>query len=215
MLASVGTFLHTGLKVPYFIWFGRNNCQPQTWERAAEPPWNMNAAMVIASALCIFIGCYTPYLYDQLPYAVEYRPYTAYHLSETLQLLLFTAVGFFLLIKKLEPEATISLDLDWFYRQGGRLLLWLARRPLQWVDTGAGELYRLAGLKPLMAIARLAGRFDNRVIDGAVDGLAQGIGNLGGRLRQAQRGQVQENLTLALLALAGLGLVLYLSWGGA
>jgi multicomponent Na+:H+ antiporter subunit D len=211
-LASVGTFLHTGLKVPYFIWFGKNHCKPQTWERAAEPPWNMNAAMIIASVLCVFIGCYTPYLYDMLPYAVEYRPYTAYHLSETLQILLFTGVGFFLLIKKLEPEPTISLDLDWFYRKGGRLLLWLARRPIQWADTGVGELYRLAGLRSLMGAARLAGRFDNGIIDGAVDGFAQGIRGLGGRLRLAQRGQVQENLALALLALAGLALLLYLWW---
>jgi multicomponent Na+:H+ antiporter subunit D len=209
MLASVGTFLHTGLKVPYFIWFGKNNCKPQTWERAVEPPWNMNAAMVIASVLCVLIGCYTPFLYDKLPYAAEYHPYTAYHLSETLQILLFAAVGFFLLLKKLEPEPTISLDLDWFYRKGGRLLLWLARRPIQGVDTGMGELYRVAGLKPLMAVARLAGRFDNRFIDGAVDGFAQGIRSLGGRLRLAQRGQLQENLTLALAGMALAGLALF------
>jgi len=213
MLASVGTFLHTGLKVPYFIWFGKNNCKPETWERAAEPPWNMNAAMITASLLCVFIGCYTPFLYDQLPYPVEYHPYTAYHLSETLQLLLFTAVGFFLLIRKLEPAPTISLDLDWFYRQGGRLLQWLARRPVQWLDGGVGELYRVIALRSLMGAAHLAGRFDNRVIDGAVDGFAQGIRGLGGRLRLAQRGQLQENLTLALLALAGLALFLW--WGAA
>ena len=212
MLASVGTFLHTGLKVPYFIWFGRNNCKPETWERAVEPPWNMNAAMIIASLLCVFIGCYTPFLYDQLPYAVEYHPYTAYHLSETLQILLFTAVGFFLLRKKLAPEATISLDLDWFYRKSGRLLLWVARRPLQGVDSGVGELYRVAGLRPLMAVARLAGRFDNGIIDGAVDGFAQGIRSLGGRLRLAQRGQLQENLTLALVGLALAGLALFFTY---
>ncbi len=105
MLASSGTFLHTGLKVPYFIWFGKNNCSPETWERAEEPPWNMNAAMAIAAILCIFIGCYTPYLYNLLPYPVEYHPYTAYHVSETLQILLFTALGFFLFIDKLRPEA--------------------------------------------------------------------------------------------------------------
>ena len=142
MLASVGTFLHTGLKVPYFIWFGKNNCKPQTWDRAQEPPWNMQAAMLIAAGFCIFIGCYTPYLYRMLPYPVEYQPYTAYHVSETLQLLLFTAVGFFLLIKKLAPEPTISLDTDWFYRMGGRAFLWLAKNPVQWIDNGVGAIYR-------------------------------------------------------------------------
>ena len=147
MLASAGTFLHTGLKVPYFIWFGKNNCSQETWERAADPPWNMNGAWPSPPFLCIFIGCYTPYLYNMLPYpevAAGYHPYTAYHVSETLQILLFTALGFFLLIKKLAPEPTISLDLDWFYRKGGRGFLWLARKPVQSVDTCVGELYRVA-----------------------------------------------------------------------
>jgi len=200
MLASVGTFLHTGLKVPYFIWFGKRRCSETTWQRASEPPWNMNVAMAITSVLCIFIGCYTPYLYGKLPFKVEYEPYTAYHVSETLQLLLFTAVGFFLLIKKLEPEATISLDTDWFYRKGGRAFAWLARKPVQWTDTAFGELYRLAGLVPLMVSARLAGRFDNAVIDGFVDGLANTIRSAGGRLRTVQRGQVQQSLVLLFAA---------------
>ncbi len=154
LLASAGTFLHTGLKVPYFIWFGKNNCSNETWQRAKEPPWNMIMAMAITAFLCIFIGCYTPYLYHMLPYPVDYHPYNAYHIFETLQFLAFTAVGFFLLIKKLTPEPTISLDLDWFYRKGGRAFAWLARKPIQWADTCVGEIYRLGGLIPLMKSAR-------------------------------------------------------------
>ena len=42
----------------------------------------------ITSGLCIFIGCYTPYLYRMLPYPVDFHPYTSYHISETLQILL-------------------------------------------------------------------------------------------------------------------------------
>jgi multicomponent Na+:H+ antiporter subunit D len=202
LLASAGTFLHTGLKVPYFIWFGKNHCKPETWQRAADPGWNMNAAMAITSFLCIFIGCYTPYLYRMLPYPVEYDPYTSYHISETLQILLFTAVGFFLLIKKLEPTATISLDMDWFYRKGGLAFAWLARKPIQFVDTCVGEIYRVGGLIPLMKSSFLVGVFDNRVIDGAVDGLAGIIGSLGSRLRRAQRGALQENLTIAFACAA-------------
>src|SRR5258707_1803923 len=147
-LASAATFLHTGLKVPYFIWFGKNKPSDEVWNRAAEPPGNMIAAMAIASALCIFIGCYTPYLYKMLPYPVDYQPYTAYHISETLQILLFTGVGFFLLLKKLVPEPTISLDLDWFYRMPGRAFLCAARNPIQAADPLLGELHRLARLPP-------------------------------------------------------------------
>jgi multicomponent Na+:H+ antiporter subunit D len=200
LLASAGTFLHTGLKVPYFIWFGKNQPKKETWERAAEPPGNMIAAMVAASFLCIFIGCYTPYLYKMLPYpeeAMKYVPYTSHHISETLQILLFTGVGFFLLIKKLAPAPTISLDLDWFYRKGGRAFLWLARKPIQMADTFVGELYRVAGLVPLMISARMAGLFDNKIIDGAVDGLAESVRGVGRRLRFSQRGQMQQNLAIS------------------
>ena len=214
LLASAGTFLHTGLKVPYFIWFGKNHCSKETWARAAEPPWNMNLAMAVTAFLCVFIGCYTPYLYRLLPYPVEFVPYTSYHVSETLQILLFTALGFFLLIKKLEPEAKISLALDWPYRKGGRAFLWLAEKPVQWIDTGVGEIYRVAGLVPLMVSARLSAVFDNRIVDGAVDGLANTIRHLGGRLRAAQRGALQENLTFAFGAAAVLAVLtlLYLNF---
>ena len=202
MLASAGTFLHTGLKVPYFIWFGKNRPKRETWQRAAEPPINMMAAMAITAFLCIFIGCYPQWLYRMLPYpeeAMKYLPqvYSGYHVSETLQILLFTGLGFFLLLKKLEPEAVISFDLDWFYRMGGRAFLKMARQPVQTVDTFVGELYRWAGLIPLMLTARVAGLFDNYVIDGFVDGVAESVRGIGKRLRLAQRGQMQQNLAFA------------------
>ncbi len=215
MLASAGTFLHTGLKVPYFIWFGKNKPRPEVEARAGDPPWNMAMAMAIASFLCIFIGCYTPYLYRMLPYpevAAEYGKsvYSSYHVSETLQILLFTALGFFLLLKKLTPEPTISLDMDWFYRMGGRAFRAFARGPVQAVDTLVGELYRLAGLIPLMLTARVAGFFDNKVIDGAVDGVAYSVAAVGRRLRGAQRGQMQENLAISFAVAAVLLLALLL-----
>ena len=193
-LASAGTFLHTGLKVPYFIWFGKNNCSKEVWEKAKEPPFNMNVAMAIAAFLCIFIGCYTPYLYNMLPYPVFYHPYTAYHLSETMQILLFTALGFFLLLKKLTPEPTISIDMDWFYRFGGRGFYWLASKPIQWVDNGLSFAYEWAGLIPLMTTARFWSWFDWHGIDGVVDGTARTVRNIGGSLRKVQSGQLQYNL---------------------
>mgnify|MGYP001557502186 CR=1 FL=1 len=213
-LASAGTFLHTGLKVPYFIWFGKNNCSKKTWQRAGDPPKNMQLAMFMAAALCIFVGCYTPYLYDMLPFpqaAAAYHPYTAYHVAETLQILLFTALGFFLLLKKLSPEPPISLDLDWFYRKGGRLFYWLARKPVQTADTAVGEAWNKEGIVPLMRTARFWSWFDWHVIDTVVDGTARGVRALGGKLRLVQRGRLQISITymavlmafaLAFLALA-------------
>jgi multicomponent Na+:H+ antiporter subunit D len=124
-LASVGTFLHTGLKLPYFTFFAKDN-----GIKAGEPPKNMLIAMSIAAFLCIFIGVYPQALYNILPYRVDFVPYTSTHVVGTMQLLLFTALGFFLLIKKLGGEPTITLDIDWLYRKSARLFLWFCGNPM-------------------------------------------------------------------------------------
>jgi multicomponent Na+:H+ antiporter subunit D len=216
MLASAGTFLHTGLKVPYFIWFGKNNCSKETWEKAADPPANMQWAMGIAAFLCIFIGCYVPYLYNMLPNQEEAHHYAqlvygSYHVSETLQILLFTAVGFFLLLKKLTPEPTISVDMDWFYRMGGRGFYWLARKPIQGIDNGVNEGYRYLGLIPLMTMARFWSWFDWNAIDGVVDGVARSVRGLGSVGRRLQSGWLQASLFYAASAVAIILLVYVLN----
>jgi multicomponent Na+:H+ antiporter subunit D len=213
-LASIGTFYCNGLKVPYFVWFGSDKCTPAIRDRAKDPPWNMLAAMGIAAFLCIYLGCAYGVLYRLLPdqaSAMAYVPYNAGHISESLQILLFTAFAFFLLVKmkKIEPHAGTNLDLDWFYRKGGQAFLWLARKPIQTIDTGVGEIYRVLGLIPLMWSTRVADLFDRLAIDGVVDGLAESVRGLGGRLRSSQRGALQENLTVAFAVAAGL-LVIFL-----
>ena len=112
-LASAGTFLHTGLKLPYYMFFGKDREL-----RAHEPPSNMLVGMGLAAAACVLIGVFPSMLYAQLPYAVEYAPYSARHVLATLGLLSFTALGFFVLLEHLDPEPKISLDTDWFYRRG-------------------------------------------------------------------------------------------------
>jgi hypothetical protein len=72
------------------------------------------------------------------------------------------------------------------------------------VDTFIGELYRYAGLIPLMLTAKVSGLFDNYVIDGAVDGFAESFRGIGRRLRFVQRGQMQQNLALAFAVAAAL-----------
>jgi multicomponent Na+:H+ antiporter subunit D len=213
-LASIGTFYCNGLKVPYFVWFGTDKCTPAIRDRAKDPPWNMLAAMGLTAFLCIYLGCAYGVLYRLLPdqaSAMAYVPYNAGHISESLQILLFTALAFFLLVKlkKIEPHAGTNLDLDWFYRKGGQAFLWLARKPVQAIDTGVGEIYRVLGLNPLMWTTRVADLFDREAIDGVVDGLAESIRGLGGRLRSSQRGALQENLTVAFAVAAGL-LVIFL-----
>jgi multicomponent Na+:H+ antiporter subunit D len=124
--ASIGTFLHTGLKVPYLTWFSRK--EPVV--EAKEPPKNMLAAMGITAFLCVFIGVYPQALYRLLPYPVEYAPYAPSHVIGMSQLLLFTFVGFWALRSKLHGTPTITLDTDWFYRKAGKRFIWFCEKPL-------------------------------------------------------------------------------------
>src|SRR5437773_7831230 len=80
-LASSGTFLHTGLKLPYYMFFGTDRGL-----RAHEPPRNMLVAMGGAAVACVLIGVLPAVLYSQLPYPVDYIPYTARHVTSTLGL---------------------------------------------------------------------------------------------------------------------------------
>ena len=197
MLAATGTFIYNGAKLPYFLFFGKNNCSEETWEKAADPTWNMIAAMVFGSALCIYVGSAPGVLYSMLPYAVHYDPFTAYHLAETLQLLGFAALIFFLLVKYMEPVDRLSLDLDWLYRKGGLFFLWIAKNPLQWFDTAWSEVYRVVGLRSLMSTSKFWSWFDWNAIDGVVDGIARTVRGIGGRLRVLQFGQIQYSLFFA------------------
>lgn len=133
-LASIGTFLHTGLKLPYGTWFGRRRPGEQPEEiDAKEPPINMLVAMGIAAFLCIFTGVVPSVLYNLLPYPVHFHPYGAYNVVGMIQLLLLTTVAFWVFIDKLGGEPTVSVDTDWFYRRSGRAFIWFCNRLLNGV----------------------------------------------------------------------------------
>ena len=112
-LASIGTFLHTGLKLPYFTFFGprcRLDIQPI--------PRNMIVAMALGATCCIALGLAPGWLYAQLPsQGVGYYPYRVDHVVASLQLLLGTGLGFWFLLAKLGGQSTVSLDIDWLYRR--------------------------------------------------------------------------------------------------
>ncbi len=111
-VGSAGAILHAGLKYPWFVFFHRD-----AGLRPAEPPANMRLAMVALAFLCILIGMAPCSFYQLLPYGAAYAPYTADHVIAQLQLLLFAALAFFLLLKQLQPRAGILLDTDWLYRR--------------------------------------------------------------------------------------------------
>ena len=112
-----------------------------------------------------------------------------------------------MLLKKLTPEPTISLDLDWFYRMAGRLFYWFARKPVQSVDNTVGEAWNRQGIVPLMRTARFWSWFDWHCIDTVVDGTARSVRALGGVLRQVQSGSLQINI-ISMAAVVALVLTL-------
>ncbi|MFO7726792.1 MAG: Na(+)/H(+) antiporter subunit D [Desulfonatronovibrio sp.] len=112
ILASVGTFLSVGIKLPYYTWF-----HTAKKEHTLKPvPKNMMVAMAATSFLCIFYGIFPDALYMELPYVMDYSPYTIPHLVEVLQILTMTFIAFWIIREKLTPKNKISLDVDWFYR---------------------------------------------------------------------------------------------------
>ncbi|MHB8810254.1 MAG: Na(+)/H(+) antiporter subunit D [Desulfobulbaceae bacterium] len=197
MFGATGTFMYNGLKLPYFLFFGDNNCENETWAKAADPPWNMQMAMTAGAALCIIVGSVPALLYALLPYPVNYHPYGGYHIAETLQIIGFAALAFFMLKRYLVPEDKICLDMDWLYRKAGSWFLWIAKNPIQWFDTAWGEAYRVVGLGPLMTISRFWSWFDWHGIDGVVDGVARCVRAIGGRVRTLQSGQIQFTIYFA------------------
>ena len=115
LFASAGVFHHSGIKIPYFAFFAHDS-----GKRCKEAPWNMLLAMAIASVFCIGIGIFPGLLYDLLPYPVDYEPYTVGHVVAQLQLLLFSALAFAVLMRTgiYPPELrSTNLDFDWVYRR--------------------------------------------------------------------------------------------------
>lgn len=122
LFASAGVFHHSGIKIPYFAFFAHDS-----GKRCEEAPLNMLVAMAIAAALCVGLGVYPEPLYALLPYTVDYVPYTTEHVVTQLQLLMFSALAFTVLMRTgvYPPELrSTNLDFDWFYRRLGG---WISR----------------------------------------------------------------------------------------
>ena len=115
LFASAGVLEHSGIKIPYFAFFAHDSKR-----KTSEAPIGMRVAMGIAAFLCVGIGVFPSLLYSILPYAVDYHPYDAAHVSSQMQLLIFAMLAFIVLIRlKLYPPEipSVVLNSDWFYRR--------------------------------------------------------------------------------------------------
>ena len=115
IFASAGVLEHSGIKIPYFAFFGHDRKF-----KVKEAPLNMLIAMGIAAALCVIIGIFPQPLYALLPYEVKYDVWETGHVLGELQLLLFAVLAFvFLIVRGLYPPEIDStvLNTDWLLRR--------------------------------------------------------------------------------------------------
>lgn len=185
VLASSGTFLSTTLKLPYHMFFGHDS-----GIRAEEPPPNMLIGMGIAAFLCIAIGVFPGPLYSVLPFPVDFEPYTADHVTGSLGILMFTALGFFMLLKYLHPKNLISLDTDWFYRMGSRAFMWVARRPIADYEGWITDVANTIVLPLIYALAGVGYWIDRNIVDWMVNSTANFVISVSAFVRRVQTGFV-------------------------
>lgn len=129
VVASVGVLEHSGIKIPYFTFFGHD-----AGHRVKEAPFHMLLAMGITAALCVGLGVFPSLLYRILPYEMDYQPYTVTHVVTQLQLLLFAGLAFAVLMRTgLYPAEfrSVNLDFDWTYRRLLPTLIGVLRRAVQ------------------------------------------------------------------------------------
>lgn len=158
LFASAGVFHHSGIKIPYFAFFAHDS-----GKRVKEAPWNMLLAMGLTAFLCIFIGVYPKALYDILPFPVDYVPYTTAHVITQLQLLMFSALAFtvLMLYKIYPPELkSTNLDTDWFYRK-------LFPCVLGWVGSVIRKVDRMIRDEALTVLGDLTAMIERQHGDGA------------------------------------------------
>jgi multicomponent Na+:H+ antiporter subunit D len=130
ILGSIGTFL-SFLKLTYFVFFKK----PKEEVEAKEVPLHMQAAMGITAFLCVLFGLYPKLLFNILPfefakYHIEYHTFSIGHIAGTSQLMMMTAIVFFLGLRYFEPHRKITFDVDYFYRRIGTFIIWLFMNPL-------------------------------------------------------------------------------------
>ena len=141
LIASAGVMEHSGIKIPFFAFFGHDS-----GKRPKEAPWNMLVAMVMGAFLCVTLGIAYQPLYDILPFDMQqpYQPYTSGHVIMQLQLLLFAALAFVVLMKsKMYPDEirSTNLDTDWIYRKLVPGIVAVAGTVIGFVDTGTRQAF--------------------------------------------------------------------------
>lgn len=121
-IGTVGVFLNGGLKFIYYIFFGKDRSI-----KASEAPKTMLISMTFLATLCIFFGIFPKPLYLILPSSdlvlskmdtTFYEMYVHHfsHVVTKMQLIFFSLLAFLLFKKYIRLSDSVTLDIDWFYR---------------------------------------------------------------------------------------------------
>lgn len=156
---AVGVFAYVGIRVPFLTFFHRDSGL-----KPSEAPWNMRIAMGFTALGCVYVGIHHEVLYNMLPFAADYEPYTAAHVIGQLQLQFFGTLAFLLLLAKgLLPKLSKAtfLDTDWFYAGAGRVLYVIFDKVLNGINAACDALF----------VKGLTGRV-NRFAQGAPESIA-------------------------------------------
>lgn len=162
-LASVGTWLCTAFKLPYYTWFGPNGKNRQLVP-LRPLPLSMYVGMSFLALLCILLGVVPSLLYRLLPYPFHFNPYSPRHIVDSLQLLSASALCTWMLLPMLKPHPFRVLDMDVFYRMLGRWTLWICkgfytfRTYIQGLIRRTVEAFTLLGKNPLSLLYALSGK---------------------------------------------------------
>ena len=116
--------VHGGLKVPYLAFFAPRR-GPAPAEEPREAPANMLIAMALAAGVTVGLGVSPTAFYALLPFPVDYAPYKTASVLTQLQLLVFAALAFALLLRwglVIRDRKVVVLNTDWLYRVPGRFL---------------------------------------------------------------------------------------------
>jgi multicomponent Na+:H+ antiporter subunit D len=203
LFASAGVFHHAGIKVPFFVFFSHDS-----GIRSKEPPLNMCIAMGLAAFICIFLGIYPAPLYSILPFPVQYTPYTSFHVLGMLQLLMFGALAFTILVLSgyYPPEMrAVNLDTDWFIRLPGRAFISFCHQPLSAVNSAVEGWVRIiiAGFKALPSLSVSIEKTLDWVFHTLVVALPNGILRVIRPLK-TERNDIAWNVIYILLPFIGL-----------
>ena len=115
MAGSVGAILHTAVRIPFVTFFGTDR-----GFKAKEAPLPMLVGMGLAAIACVAIGIYPELLISVLPFAAKAKIYYASAILGQVQLILFTLIGFAVMVKfglALKDMPMTLLNSDWLYRK--------------------------------------------------------------------------------------------------